>query len=271
MQGDDNKDPLLSNKIAGAILAALLLVFGLPQLTAALMGTGGHHGGEAEELHLAYCCVDLETEAAAPGEDAEADLGSLLADASAAAGERRAALCKSCHTFGQGEPNSTGPNLWNVVGSPVANNSGFNYTSALENFGGEWTYERLDAFIHNSQEFVPGTAMVQRFANAKQRADILAYLQTLSDDPVPFPEPAAPEASAETAEETAPDASEGTAAGKNDDDPAAAEAAEDQAGDGEDVVESTEEIEEEGEGAAADTPEPQGNDAEDSAETGEPE
>ncbi|MBL4619862.1 MAG: hypothetical protein JKX88_07180 [Marinicaulis sp.] len=45
------KDPLFTNKIAGAILAALLLIFGLPQLTKALTG-GGHHGGDGE-LHLA--------------------------------------------------------------------------------------------------------------------------------------------------------------------------------------------------------------------------
>lgn len=243
MQGENNKDPLLGNKIAAAVLAALLLIFGLPQLVAALTGGGGHHGGEAQELHLAYCCVDLETEAAAPAGEDQADLATLLANASAAAGERRAALCKSCHTFEQGGANSTGPNLWDVVGNPVANNPGFNYTSALKSFGGDWTYERLDQFIANSQEFVPGTAMVQRFANPEQRADILAFLQTLSDDPVPFPEPEA---------------------GTQDDEPAPAEAAEEQAGDGREVIESTEEIEE---GDAADAVEEDDGGDEENADT----
>lgn len=193
------KDPLLFNKIAAAVLTALLLIFGLPQLTGAIFG-GGHHGGDHGELHLAYG-GDIQLETSAPAEEEpEADLGTLLAEASVEAGQRRAALCASCHTFEQGGANGTGPNLWNIVGRPVASVSGFNFTSALQDAGGEWTYERLDQYLKNSQEYVPGTAMVQRFPRDNQRADILAYLGSLSSDPVPFPEPAAP-AEAETADE----------------------------------------------------------------------
>lgn len=184
------QDPLLGNKIAAAGLTALLLVFGLPQLTAAVFG-GGHHGGHAEELHLAYCCVELDSADAAGGEEeAPYDLGALMANASVSGGERRAALCQSCHTFEQGGANGTGPNLWNIVNRPVASVSGFNYTSALQDAGGEWTYERLDAYLQNSQEYIPGTAMAQRFPRDNQRADLLAYLGSLSANPAPYPAPA---------------------------------------------------------------------------------
>ena len=209
--------PLCGNKVASAILVALLLIFGLPQIADALFG--GHGGGHGE-LHLAYP-IEFET-GAAPAEAGapEADLGTLLANASPEAGERRAGICKSCHTFNEGGANGTGPNLWNVVGRPVASHEGFNYTNALKSFGGEWTYEHLDQYIENSQGYVPGTAMVQRFPKAEQRADILAYLHTLSSSPVPFPEPvapaaepageaAAPEAPAETEGEPAPDSAGG--------------------------------------------------------------
>lgn len=186
------QDPLLGNKIAGAALAALLLIFGLPQLTAALTGSGGHHGGDHDELHLAYG-GDIELETSAPVDAApKLDLGTLLANASAAAGERRAALCKSCHTFEEGGANTTGPNLWNVVNRPLADHAGFNYSNALREAGGVWSFERLDAYLKNSQEYIPGTAMVQRFAKDDQRADILAYLASLSDSPAAFPAPAAP-------------------------------------------------------------------------------
>jgi cytochrome c len=199
------KDPLLFNKIAGAGLTALLLIFGLPQLTNALFG-GGHGGGHGGELKLAYP-VELEFGAAAAGEEApEVSLAELLAEADPAAGERRVALCKSCHTFERGGANLQGPNLWNVVGRPVASVEGFSYTPAMKALGGEWTYERLDKLIENSQAFLPGTAMVQRFPRADQRADILAYLATLSDDPVPFPEPPARAAEAAPEEATAGDA-----------------------------------------------------------------
>ncbi len=188
MADKPSKDPMLSNKIAGAILAALLLVFGLPQLTAALIGGGeGHGGGEAEELHLAYCCVELETETAAAAEEAPPDLGTLLANASVAGGERKAASCKSCHTLDEGGASMAGPNLWGVVGRQVAGADGFNYTSALVAAGGAWTYDRLDQYLKNSQDYIPGTAMVQRFAKDEQRAEILAYLGSLSANPVAFP------------------------------------------------------------------------------------
>jgi cytochrome c len=191
------QDPLFGNKVAAAILTALLLIFGLPQLTKALMG-GGHHGDG--ELHLAYGGdLELDTGGGAAEPEPEVDLGTLLANASAASGERRAALCKSCHTFEEGGANGTGPNLWNIVGRQVAGHAGFNYTSALKDAGGAWTYERLDHYLENSQEYIPGTAMVQRFPRDEQRADLLAFLQTLSNDPVPFPAPT-PAAAEEDAE-----------------------------------------------------------------------
>lgn len=193
-------DPLLSNKIAAAILTALLLIFGLPQLTKALFGGGGHHGGGEEELHLAYGGeLDLGASAGPAEEAPKVDLGTLLANASASAGERRAALCRSCHTFEEGGANGTGPNLWGVVGRELASHAGFNYTSALKDAGGVWTYERLDHYLMNSQEYIPGTAMVQRFPRDDQRADILAYLGSLAASPAPFPEPA-PAATEEAAE-----------------------------------------------------------------------
>lgn len=182
-------DPLFGNKAAAAVLVALLLLFGLPILTEKLFGEheGGEHGGE---IKLAYP-IDYGAEAGpAQTEAAKPDLGTLLASASASAGERRAALCKSCHNVEKGGPNGTGPNLWGVVGRPVASHEGFNYTPALKAFGGVWTYERLNSFLENSQSFVPGTAMTQRIAKPEQRAELLAYLRTLSDNPVPLPKPA---------------------------------------------------------------------------------
>ncbi|MBI1365829.1 MAG: c-type cytochrome [Alphaproteobacteria bacterium] len=191
------KDPLFVNKILGAGLGAALLFFGLPQLTKALFGEEGH-AKPGEKLALAYP-IDYQAEggagAAAPKK--EEDLGALLAKANPQAGERRTALCKSCHSFDKGGANMTGPDLWGVVGRPVASHPGFNYTPALKAFGGVWTYERLDKFLADSQTLVPGTGMTQHWPKAEQRADILAYLSTLSDNPVPFPKPAAPEKAAD--------------------------------------------------------------------------
>lgn len=181
-------DPLFGNKLAAAGLVALLLFFGLPQLANGLLG-GGHHGPHSGELHLAYP-IAFQTAGGADETEAAADLGTLLAAATAAAGERRAAICKSCHTLEQGGANGTGPNLWDIIGRPVAATAGYRYTDALKAFGGEWSYERLDGYLENSATYVPGTAMNQRFPKPEHRAEILVYLSTLSGSPEPFPEPA---------------------------------------------------------------------------------
>jgi len=203
------QDPMFFNKIAAAMLVALLLFFGLPQLAIALRG--GHHGAEheAEGSHpfpqypIAYASEGgAGAETAAP-----VDFATLLAAADPKAGERRAALCKSCHTLDKGGANGTGPNLWGVVGRTVAGHEGFNYTGALKAAGGEWTFDHLSAFLENSQAYIPGTAMVQRFPKAEQRAELIVYLNTLSDSPLPLPTPAAAPAAEETSskgEDTAP-------------------------------------------------------------------
>lgn len=183
------KDPLFFNKLAAALLVAALLIFGLPQLASALFG-GGHHGGHGE-LKLAYP-IDYEVEASGSGgAKTEEDMGTMMANVAMPAASRRVAICKSCHTFEQGGANGTGPNLWGIVGREVATVPGFNYSSALKEFGGTWTYDRLDKYIENSQAYVPGTAMVQRFAKKTQRAEVLVFLASLSDTPVPLPEPKA--------------------------------------------------------------------------------
>jgi len=182
-------DPLFGNKLAAAILTALLLFFGLPQLADRLVGGGAHHAKAGEELHLAY---PIDYEVSTDGEEKpKVSIWALAQEATPAMGERRGLICKSCHTFEEGGAQGTGPNLWNIVNRPVATVSGFNYSSALKEFGGDWTYERLDENLKNSQAYVPGTAMVQRFPKDEQRAQLLVYLGSLSSDPAPLPEPPA--------------------------------------------------------------------------------
>lgn len=195
------KDPMFFNKIAGAGLSALLIFFGLPQIAAALRG--GHHGGHHAEGHpFPQYPVAFATEAGAgDAKGAEkADFATLLAGADVGAGSRKAALCKSCHTLDKGGANGTGPNLWGVVGRPVGSHAGFKYTSALQSAGGDWSFERLSAYLENSQAYLPGTAMVQKFPNPEHRAQIIAFLNTLSDAPLPLPTPAAPAGEAAPAE-----------------------------------------------------------------------
>lgn len=209
------QDPMFFNKLAAAVLIALLLFFGLPQLATALRG--GHHGGghaEADANPFPQYPIDFSSQGGAAVEAAApVDFATLLNAADPKAGERRAALCKSCHTFEKGGPNGTGPDLWDIIDRPVAEAAGFNYTAALKAAGGAWTYERLSAFLENSQAYIPGTAMVQRFPKAEQRAELIAYLRTLSDNPKPLPTPA-PVAEPAAEPEAAPAEGEAAAGGE---------------------------------------------------------
>lgn len=172
-----------TNKIAGAVFGTLLFVVGVNVIAGGVFAPKkpaipGYDLPAPEEGATA------EAPAAAPSEP----LPVLLAKADVAKGQAAAKKCASCHTFENGGANKVGPNLYGIVGRAVASGSGFNYSSALKGKGGEWTYEALDAFIHNPKAAVPGTIMAfAGIAKAEERADLLVYLRSLSDNPAPLP------------------------------------------------------------------------------------
>lgn len=121
------------------------------------------------------------------------DLGTLLATADINAGKAKIQLCSSCHDFNRGGPNRIGPNLWGVVGRPVASHSGFAYSPAMKAHGGAWSYDKLFEFLASPGRDMPGTKM--SFAGLRRpedRAAVIRYLATLGKGAPPFPTPKKP-------------------------------------------------------------------------------
>jgi cytochrome c len=121
----------------------------------------------------------------------EVPIEQLLASADPTRGANIAKQCQTCHTLDKGGPNRTGPNLWGVVGRPRASEPGFNYSAAMKAKGGTWTIDELNAFLTSPRGYIPGTAMTfTGLPRGPQRADVIAYLNTLSDNPKPLPKAA---------------------------------------------------------------------------------
>jgi cytochrome c len=117
----------------------------------------------------------------------QVDLATLLAAADVQKGRQTAQVCTSCHSFDQGQ-DRTGPSLWGVVGRNVAARGTFTYSSAFRGQTGSWTYERLDHYLANPAKAVPGNKMgFAGLRKAEDRANVIAFLSTLSASPVPFP------------------------------------------------------------------------------------
>ncbi|HMK68817.1 MAG TPA: cytochrome c family protein [Stellaceae bacterium] len=163
---------------ASGLLASKLIEPKFPERVAATVPVtpGGASGGAAT------------APAAEKGPD---PIGPLLAAASVDAGKTVAKKCVACHTFDKGGRNGVGPNLWSVVGDEVAHDrGGYSFSSALQKKGGEWTPDNLNEWLWRPQAFAKGTKMTfVGLPSAKERADIIAYLNSLSDSPKPLASP----------------------------------------------------------------------------------
>ena len=96
--------------------------------------------------------------------------------------------CTICHNLQEGQGPKVGPDLYGVVGRPVASVASFKYSAALKAKAGTWTFDALNKWLTDPRADVPGTAMTfAGIANEKQRADVIAYLNTLSPHPLPLP------------------------------------------------------------------------------------
>jgi cytochrome c len=179
------------NKVMGALLGCLLALLSLNIAAGALFTA---HKPEKPGYNIV---VEEKPDAKAggPAAPAEVPLAQRLASADIGKGENSAKKCAACHTFGKGEPNRVGPNLYGVVGRQKTSEPGFNYSAAFKALKGTWTPEELDHYLTKPQAMVPGTNMTfAGLPRGTERADVIAFLNSKSDKPVAFPKEAAGDA-----------------------------------------------------------------------------
>lgn len=178
------------NKIFMSVLGVAFMVMSLTFLSDAIF-----HADLPEQQ--GYAIEVAESDAPEVEEDtgpAFEPISALLASADVGAGEKAFRKCASCHTNEAGGANKVGPALYDVVGRAIASVEGFSYSSALKAYGEgkTWDYEALNGFLWKPKTYIKGTSM--GFAGIKKagdRADLVAYLRSLSDSPMPLPEESA--------------------------------------------------------------------------------
>ena len=172
------------NKVLGALLGTCLVLLALNIAANAVFAP---HSPAKPGYEVA-----VKEEKAGHGDaakPAEVPIETLLASASVEHGAQVAKQCGACHNFQEGQGAKVGPDLYGVVGRKIASKPGFNYSAALKAKGGDsWTFDELNKWLKDPRADVPGTAMTfAGLSNEKARADVIAYLNSLSKDPLPLP------------------------------------------------------------------------------------
>lgn len=179
-------DGLEFNKIAAAILIALLTVKGADLISQALI----HSTVLKEPAYKIEGVVGIIPPAGLQAEKkGPSPIEPLLATANLERGAEVFKKCTSCHTIDKGAGNRIGPNLYDVIGSEKGKHPpDYSFSAAMENKGGTWTYDDLNKFLYNPRGFVSGTKMsFVGVKDDKDRAALIAYLRSHSDTPFPLP------------------------------------------------------------------------------------
>ena len=175
---------LEGNKLMAAVLTAGIIGVG----SAVFAGLLYHPHQLEEPVYRVEAAATEGGGEAAPAAEAQ-PIGVLLASASVENGAKAAKKCAACHSFDKGGANKVGPNLWGVVNRPIGSHEGFSYSEVLAGKSADpWDYDHLNQFLISPKAYAPGTKMsFAGISKEAERADVIAYLRSLADEPAPLP------------------------------------------------------------------------------------
>ena len=169
------------NTIAGWVLFAGIVALG------SSIVAGEMFASERPEK-MGYPIAGVEQEGEGGGAAAEQPIEAYLAKADLAKGAQVFNMCMACHNADKGGANQLGPNLWGVLGEAIGQGRGFAFSDALSKKGGTWNWDNLAQWLSSQKAFAPGTKMTfAGLGNPQDRADVIAFLNSKSDAPLPLP------------------------------------------------------------------------------------
>ena len=175
------------NKIIAAILLTALIVIGIGKFADILFYV-------EKPKESAYKIEGLEVASTQSSSNKETkveekiDINALLALGNIDHGEKVFKKCSACHMIVSVGKNMIGPNLWGVIGRTAGSVSDYKYSKAMVAYAKNWNFEEMNSYLIKPQAYIKGTKMAfAGLRKEKDRASVILYLNSKSDNPKPLP------------------------------------------------------------------------------------
>jgi len=174
------------NKIIAAVLMTALIVIGINKIADSIF-----HVEKPKQSAYKVEGVELVASTGITKEVkviVQLGIKEILALGDTTHGEKVFKKCSACHIIAKGGKNLIGPALYGVVGRSSASIPDYAYSSALKAHGKNWNFEELNAFLLKPKAYIKGTKMAYAgLRKDKDRASVILYLNSQSDNPLPKP------------------------------------------------------------------------------------
>ena len=172
------------NKIIAAVLLTALIIIGIGKFTDILFHVEKPKESAYKIEGLEVAATDTSAGSTETKVVEAVDIKTLLAMGDLVHGEKVFKKCSACHMIVSDGKNMIGPNLWGVIGRQAAVISDYNYSKAMKDYGKEWSFEEMNAYLIKPQAYIKGTKMAfAGLRKEKDRASVILYMNSKSDAP----------------------------------------------------------------------------------------
>ena len=171
------------NKIIAAIILAVLLFFSVGKL-----GDFIFYVEKPKEPAYKVEAPVVKVASTQTASSGSIDIKALLASGTIVHGQKVFRKCSACHVFAKGGKNKIGPVLYGILGKQSASVSDYKYSKALIAHGKVWSFAEMNSFLIKHQAHIKGTKMAfAGLRSEKDRASVILFMNSKSDNPLPTP------------------------------------------------------------------------------------